>query len=318
MTRLSLVALLASLLGCGETRSPYAAQPLSAATTQRACAMLASCWPGSSSGSVSSCVSSYETALLFGPIGVELALGFGPSPRDQARLIDCAGHATSCDGTLRCLGNLDATWCTAHPQPTCVGDTVVSCEGGAPLSRQDCGDIGMRCVTASSGGGLCSDGKTCTGSSPSCSDGNLVTCNGALEQRYDCNAYLPGSRCGTQKATDGTIILGCFGAGTASCTPADFTRSCDGNGLTVCDQGSIVHVACTQVAQHCGPGVDGDSTCLPDGSDCDGTSDSCQGDVMQVCVDGKWTSLACSSLGFSTCTTSTNGNGTTGQQARCN
>ena len=131
------VVVLASLVGCGETRGPYAPQPVSAATVQRACAMLTSCWPNSWSDSVSDCVSTYETELLLGPVAVELALGFGPSPRDLARLVDCAGHAASCDGTLRCLGGLDAGWCAAHPEPTCDGNTVVGCSGGAPLSRQD-------------------------------------------------------------------------------------------------------------------------------------------------------------------------------------
>ena len=280
--------------------------------------MLASCWPGSSVGSVSSCVSSYETALLLGPVAVDLTLGFGPSPRDQARLIDCAGRAASCADTLRCLGNLDATWCAAHAQPSCVGgDTVVSCEGGAPLSRQDCAELGMRCVTTSSGGGLCSDGKTCTGSSSFCSGKDLSACIGGVEQRYDCAAFLPGSTCSLQKGADGTTFYGCFGAGTASCPVTDVSSSCDGTELTVCDQGTTVHVACTQVARHCGSAGNGDSACLPDGSDCDGTSDGCQGDAMQVCVDGKWTSVACSSLGLSTCATSATGDGTAGPQAHC-
>jgi hypothetical protein len=315
--RLLLVILLTSVLGCGETRSPFASQPVSAATTERACAMLNSCWPSSWYGSVSSCVSSYETALLLGPAGVELELGFGPMPHDQARLIDCAGHASSCADTLSCLGSVDASWCDSHTLPTCVGDTVVTCQGGAPLSRRDCGALGMRCVTESDGGGVCSDGKSCTTSG--CDDGHLVSCVDGLEQRYDCAAYLPGSRCDVQKGADGTTIRGCIGPGTASCAVADSSSSCDGDELTICREGSTIHVACTQVARHCGPaGTDG-SDCLPDGSDCDGTSDSCQGDVMQVCVDGKWMSTPCSSLGFSSCstTTITNLDGTSGLQARC-
>lgn len=319
MLRTLFAIVLVSLVGCGgETGHPFAQQPVVAATVQRACAMIASCWPTSIAPTVSGCVEQYEMALLYGPADATFFPEDQLTPREKARFIDCAAQAASCDATLRCLGKLDTSWCDAHPDPACDGDTLVGCWDGAPLVQHDCGAVGMRCVKGADGVAVCGDGNSCNAAVTPCHGGAYEQCSDGVVQRYDCNAFEPGSTCLEVKGADGTAITGCAANGQPGCTVADYAGTCDGNDMTFCNSGVSLHVACSEVGRHCGAASSGTVGCLPNGSDCDGSTDACtsSGDAMQICVDGAWVTTSCSTLGFTTCSLAAT-TSATALQARC-
>jgi hypothetical protein len=285
--------------GCGKP-NPIAPQSFTPDAVRKACAMELSCLSPAPITSGSDCVAQFEEGMLSG-----YGIIFGPSAADLARYVNCSSSAGDCTSALKCASrNHGLDWCAAHPNASCDGDTLVGCLGGWGLELTDCGSFGLRCVTAN-GVSLCSDGKSCNPTAPARCDGNTyVSCDttAKLGQSIDCGAY--GRVC-RQIMSGSSTETGCFGMGSATC-PANTSEmdSCDGKTVVACTYGTQLRLDCTQIQAHCEVGAPNKTSCVFDASDCSaGSPDSCVGNGIQICVNGKWTTTACSSFGLSSCET---------------
>jgi hypothetical protein len=292
---------------CGSSHllQPYPVQP---EAVRKACAMELSCLSPAPITSGGSCVSQFEQGMADG-----FGILFGPSAADLARYVNCASSAGDCTTALNCASkNHGPAWCMAHPNPTCDGDTLVNCVGGWGLELNDCTQLNLHCRSAN-GFATCSDGTTCDGTvTDQCMGNRYVTCDSQthLGASFDCGQFIPGGVC--RHIVNGTSSeTGCFGPGSATCTATETMASCDGAAIVSCGYGTTVRVDCSQFQSHClADNSNGSSSfsCAPDATDCTATSpDSCVGNAIQMCVNGKWEQTACSSFGLSSCATTNSG-----------
>ena len=98
--------------------------------------------------------------------------------------------------------------------------------------------------------------------------------------------------------TSGTsTVIGCLPPG-EPCAPN--VESCDGTAAVGC-VGFPQRLECSTLESHCAIS-DGEAMCVANASDCDRTSpDRCSGDALRICVNGRYDSNPCSSIGLSTC-----------------
>ncbi|HEY7956161.1 MAG TPA: hypothetical protein VII38_12755 [Polyangia bacterium] len=297
------------LVGCGSSGGGlFSPEPVHPDAIRRACAMEVSCFPTPPISPGGACVTQFEEGLATG-----IGILFGPSAQDLARYIDCANSHDNCTDALNCASrNHGPSWCNAHPAPACDGDTLVGCIDGWGLSLIDCTQLGEHCGTAN-GASACTDGNACDPNAPARCDGSkIVSCDSAthLETRLDCAAALSGATCATTTSANGTDTS-CVFSRAPGCM--DETESCDGTAAVDSECGTqVLRVACGDFASHCV--LDGDKAdCVPNASDCDGTApDTCSGNALQICANGKLTTTPCSDIGLTTCQAPPGGS------ARCN
>jgi hypothetical protein len=87
-----------------------------------------------------------------------------------------------------------------------------------------------------------------------------------------------------------------------SCDPATFTDRCDGTMMVLCSEGTVVYYDCSRF-----DALYGDATCEVDADSgdldcvgsvtCEGFTSVCQGDVVEMCIDGEFMRLDCSLVG---------------------
>jgi hypothetical protein len=131
----------------------------------------------------------------------------------------------------------------------------------------------------------------------------LVTCDSdtKLTTAIDCCKYEPGWECrtvpfGPYMETD------CYPTGPACNYYGEW---CDGTTLVYCSGGAEVRVDCTQFAGTCGRVGGGNRTCIPTATECTSASpDRCSGNALEICVNGVYESTDCTTLGLTTCQTS--------------
>jgi hypothetical protein len=293
-------------LACASCGSPSLFQPRSVNpdAVRKACAMEISCFAAPPIAHGGDCVSQIENGLATG-----FGILFGPSADDLERYVNCVNGASNCTDALNCASkNHGNAWCTAHPNSTCDGDTLVSCLDGWGIIQNDCTKFGMHCATAN-GASSCTDGNTCNPTVNASCNGNRVTsCDGItmLESSYDCGSQLPGSTCMTM--TSGTSsTTGCFFPPGGGCGATSVT--CDGTTGVICENGISLRVQCGQFASHCVVMTDPQDptkqnfSCATNATDCDPSTatDSCNGNAIHMCVNGTYVDTPCSSLGLTTC-----------------
>lgn len=219
----------------------------------------------------------------------------------HARMIECARTATSCDEYIDCAGF----------GGTCSGTVAGSCQGtiadrcSTPGDNYlpplfDCALLGMTCSNA-----MCelpASAPDCT--ADHCDGDTLVLCRPREggdqgELRVDCPS---GNTC----VSDGSA---------AACMPpmnscAAESAACEGNVAVWCIEngGSLVEIRsdCGAAGRVCMPDARGVARCMPTGTECtpagDGPSTArCDGNTLEVCVEGYLQRLDCASVGRTTC-----------------
>jgi hypothetical protein len=95
--------------------------------------------------------------------------------------------------------------------------------------------------------------------------------------------------------------------GTPTCVdptaPACGPARCSGSTLVTCDAtGRVFQTDCGVLEATCA----GDH-CAPNASDCSDGASQCQGATLEVCVNAKWRSVGCTSIGYTGCGTASDG-----------
>jgi len=224
--------------------------------------------------------------------------------------LECVLAADGCEEVLACFGFRIADDCPA--EDTCLdGETLSACRGplGLPLEI-DCaawhGNGGSSCLEGVGGVGACGTGS-CASEGETCNGARLEDCEDGVLEVQDCAEH--GLTCTV--ASDSETVCADADSG-AACTDEDH---CEGETLVRCENGVETRVDCG--AQY--PGA----TCVQEvgssdvlcgyGSDCaidlGSPSDACQGSSLTFCMVGLTTSVDCTDIGFSGCSTDPPGPG---------
>lgn len=261
--------------------------PLEAA---RACVLIAACLRDAPKRTVSRCVHDVERTQV----------AVANTPPAFAK---CAAHAATCTEAFDCatLGH-GPDYCSAHVEPSCDGDLVVSCPGGPDWAYDvfDCASAGMKCVN-----GHCTDGNSCTGPIVLNCNGNRVTaCElfSGIQASTDCATVYPGGRCGL--FTPGG--LQCLPPEKETCASVGSSQ-CSGNLLLGCDGPRKSKLDCGALDSDCA-NLSSNADCVPRAHDCSYESpDQCHGAALSVCIDGRYQDIDCGSLGLGPCQTTPTG-----------
>lgn len=281
--------------GCGGSSEPKAhvSPTLTSAALDKTCVMAMSCLAVPEFQSGSACVAELE-------LGIATGRGtFVAGAADLTRLMACAASSNDCASILDCYTlEHESDYCNAHSEYSCDGDVLVGCFNGNGLQTFDCTKSGMHCAAAN-GSATCSDGKSCDPSLAGRCDGNTsVTCDSAtsLESKVDCGIVVSAGVCDAE--------LGCTPPLAGACTANACTSATAG---FVCESGRQLPIDCSAFGQRCAASpTQTDTPCVAAASECDGTFDQCTADgaSMQICVNGAWVTTACSSIGLTSCGTS--------------
>jgi len=201
--------------------------------------------------------------------------------------------AKTCDDVFLALNGGSAPPACDAVARTCDGDVAVDCTkyGDRLLEfRTDCSGASLVCTQGDCGL------PACVSSSCDTDTGALVTCNNGVEDRVECE-YL-GLTCGYSN-----LNFECVGTGD-TCSPNVFESTCDGTVLNLCLGAKVGKIDCsslTETRRQCNgswvsankdevpeqiAGKDFSTACSQAGLECqDGTS-SCDGTLMNLCVDG--------------------------------
>jgi hypothetical protein len=248
--------------------------------------------PQFASGSV--CVAQVEYGLASGA-----GILFGPSAIDLQRYVDCVTTSSDCAAVLACASaKHDTAYCAADAI-SCDGDTRVVCFGGWGLSLEDCTAEGLRCVSANQTSS-CSSGVSCDWITDHghCDGPRIISCASGThtEKIFDCRSLDTAASCGAVTDSEDPE---CVKEGTGSCGP-DSVR-CEGKIGIACSHGLERRVDCGGFASHCVV-RDNSLSCEPDAAECARSSpDRCNGDTLEVCVNGHYVATPCSSIGLTTC-----------------
>lgn len=228
----------------------------------------------------------------------------------DARMIECAGTATTCDEYVSCVRFGES--CSGTVEGSCQGTIANRCSTPGdnylpPIF--DCALVGMTCEVLSSA--IC----VLPASAPECADPSAVTCDG--DARVFCRPRTGGGfgefhdpcPVGTTCQLDGSNVY--CGPPTASC--AAESAACEGDVAVYCfDEGAglqEIRYDCAAVGRKCAPdGGEGYAACVPTATECtapsDGTSTAtCDGDALEVCIEGELHHVECPSVGRATCST---------------
>lgn len=225
-----------------------------------------------------------------------------------ARMVECARTSRTCDEYVRCADFGVA--CSGVLQPRCDGSVRNACStpGSSFQPRTfDCAALaGGSCAA-----GDCvypSTGAPCAGPGLGRCDGDVrVFCRAsagggtATELRDPCPA---GTRC-QGASTYGSADPACYP--TTAC--AAQSLRCDGDVMVLCNTlgGSLVELRtdCASVGRRCATDARGRASCEPRASECaapaSGTSATCDGDAVRVCIEGRLQRIECASVGRSAC-----------------
>jgi hypothetical protein len=300
-----LLALMLLCVGCGtpSKSGSHLYQPASVDpdAVRKVCAMERSCLSKPQFDSGAACVAQMEYGLASG-IGVL----FGPSVTDLQRYVECVGKSNDCAGVLACASvNHDATWCPPGRYASCDGNKRIGCVAGWGLELEDCAQLGQTCV-ATSDSALCSTTNHCDSTTQvdRCDGSSVVECNSgsSTEQRLDCRDLDAEATCAVISDGNGGGYPGCVKKGNASCG-ADGGR-CDGARAIACTNGFERVIDCGSYGNVCALDANGRLSCVPPptATDCNFKSpDSCDGDSLRICVNGRWVATSCTSIGLKSC-----------------
>ncbi|MCU1282415.1 MAG: hypothetical protein JWM53_5961, partial [bacterium] len=290
-------------VGCGSGSATTGHIEFMQSQLLKSCAMYVSCVTDQLPISGAACADVLEHTVAGDPYDIS-AFGNGPHAEDQARRVaECAQAATDCGSVMACATqNHDPTYCAAHRGMSCDGELAIHCTNGAAGSfagsgfgwadpgPDDCTKRGTHCHN-----GFCSDGLTCsTVIDKICVDAtheSLCDEGNGIASTIDCSVSAPGSRC---------LNDGCGPAYKCS------FEGCDGNTLVVCGTLASARIDCGALGGHCGIDTRRGQIqdCIPDATECDSTSpDRCNGNAIEICINGKYQSFDCTSIGLSTCST---------------
>ena len=267
---------------------------------------------------VTACMGQVDNALFKAVASLPVTDGYQSKLMvgGQGRLADLMS-APNCDAVFIVLNRGEAPATCSGGKPACLETVAQTCEAtsaGSLMLTTDCSGYGMACEE-----GECTLGQCASGS---CDGDTLVACkDGGHKQLVQCG-FL-GLGCGR-----GAEGLQCQGRGD-SCSVDTVKPACDGAKFTLCLGGHQAVIDCAQLTdgrRACNQQwldqnkvlltaeeiVDGHlaQACAPTGFECEDKTSSCDGDVVQICVDGLLMPLSCRDLGFDGCKVK-------GGQARC-
>lgn len=226
----------------------------------------------------------------------------------NARMVECARTSSSCDDYVACV-RFGAS-CSGAVAGSCQGTIADRCStpGGDYLPPVfDCALLGMSCEDAGE--------ATCVlpTSAPPC-DGpaGTSTCDG--NTRVHCRPRSGGGVGALREPCPEGATCQVDGASTV-CLPAPAScaaesASCVGDVAVWCLEraGELLEqrLDCASVARRCAPDARGIARCAPVATDCtappDGTSSArCDGDALEVCLEGRLERMDCRSVGRSRC-----------------
>jgi hypothetical protein len=223
------------------------------------------------------------------------------------------GDAPNCAAYQACMTfQHSATYCTAHPGRSCDGDVLVNCTSTPDVSATNCTGLGLHCVEAN-GGASCTSGRTCSGSAElSCQGDTSVRCESSSQLEYpiDCTRLGANIRCFMGRCTywptctragnrcEGDVAVQC-GASTEPGTRMDCRASVDGRCVVGADAGA--DAALTP-----------EGWCEFDAHECSvNDPETCMGNALRLCVNGRLVSIDCRPLGFRTCVQPSDASGMT-------
>ncbi len=291
------VGLLVALYGCAPPAEPLPIPAIDAII--RTCVMQSSCL-GDPYFTVSRCVETFEGSLRTGS-----AIFFGPESPMVRRYVDCAARSADCASAIDCASlGYGADYCAHNPGITCDRDVVVYCAGsGGNIFNDDCAARGSHCRVID-GRALCTDGCSCTPTTydrPICDGDNVIYCTRGIREVTHCPTWLPGSGCrqdysGGWSSRDGCRFHGAPCAGAARC---------EGDVVVSCNAGEELRIDCTELEARCQA-----AGCVFTATECkEADADVCDGASLSFCVHGRQRTFPCASIGRSTCTVNTQGEG---------
>lgn len=226
----------------------------------------------------------------------------------NARMVECARTATSCDDYVRCV-RFDAT-CSGAVAGSCQGTVADRCStpGGGYLPPVfDCARLGMTCEKVGE--------ATCVlpASAPPCSGAiGTSTCDG--DTRVHCRARAGGGSASLREECPVGSTCRASGSSTACAPPAapcgaEASR-CEGDVMTACakQDGALreLRIDCAKSGRRCQADDRGVGRCVPRAEECvrpsqGASSARCNGNALEVCVEGRLARLDCASVGRTTC-----------------
>jgi len=172
-----------------------------------------------------------------------------------------------------------------------VHDAAYSCVNGAASCAQMFGCFG---TTA--------DARCDKSYKASCEGNTAVTCDLIDDRVYRLDCAAAGLSCAPRKSN--AFVASCS---PGACDMATYEPRCDGDRMLSCDDGVIAIDDCAAVGSTCQPrgtSVGCGSTDQPPppaGKECVDEFDRCDGERLQACVDGRWATIDCRSLGLGSC-----------------
>ena len=293
------------------------ARPESISSIRRGCVAALSCTP-------TVLGTPTRAGICFSEIAPSVALGARPERQYQLR---CAREATSCSTLRACITrNHNSDYCAAHHHDSCDGNVRVKCplvepntpdELAQPATTQDCTLAGLTC-TAVNGSAVCGDGMACDRTFVDTCDGTkVVRCDLATGTRVstDCARVLAGGTCIMAWAT-GAMFPRCASSTVCTRDPNRSPTRCESNSLISCVvvsdpmpdplgriEGREVRLDCAhEVLEGRCTTLGGVASCTSVQNQCGPTSpDRCNGNAVEICVNGRYESTDCGSLGFARC-----------------
>ena len=232
---------------------------------------------------------------------------------ESALSLSCLSRITSCNDFYTCQGWRYATTTecpTTSTSGTCVGGNAVDCTA-TPGIVTNCGQFGETCGTFSttSGAGVsCIAPVSCTGTDSTffCSSNYLYSCT---------NGVAYGQNCSTIQATCESVgtNTNCY-YNAPSCSNLN-TYSCAGGSLKWCSSaGQSLNYDCARAGLSCTIDSTNTGYCVAPGCTAPPPStctESCNGNMLSVCVGGAPYNIDCTQYGFTGCTTGTDSSNTT-------
>lgn len=300
---LSLAAVFAAvaLAGCSDDSSttptpkddggPPKVTPLTYDQVVDACAREAAC--GIKRARLADCVDNYYRRYVW----------FGQEAL-WSSVYKCVNDAKGDCGSIReCLGfKRKPDSCDKNYEPRCENGVAFNCDIDARwVQAVDCKAGGLLCGVKAAGtskqavcgGGPCDPTKF----KGECRGKRYFQCSSGAIEIDDCVARQLQCR-------DGNV--GCEGTG-ETCLPT--SPQCDqkNNNLVDCVEGYVMRRKCSDVfgRKTC---VAGSAECRGNGTECQPTDfDACQGDKLEVCLDGYKRTIDCTGLGLLKCEATTYG-----------
>jgi hypothetical protein len=294
MKKLFIVAL--AVVGCGNPK-------VNLTTGAEACVTAAACgisFPGVVG--VSGCTQLVEYANNKEAAGVAKV---GPT---EVNCLAAAGK--DCVKARQCLnGGQPISACTGTSD-ACTGTVWSTCSmttgtGGNNGTRSfDCASIGQACA-AGNGEFTCATG-TCSGLSATCSGAVLQTCDTAVLRTHDCAPT--GEEC---IPTAGITPAHCRGTGAVCASPSITNNAlrCDGTTLVTCSDSKEARQDCASLGMGCYIKFGTSTPACLYGAECDPASspNTCVGNQLKFCDNGKFVTIDCAGAGFTGCDPSNGG-----------